>query len=419
MSVDAAELARRLRDARIACGLTQEAVAAKLGLSRPALVQLEQGNRSVTSLELDRLAYLYGRDIRDFLAESFSADNVLVALFRRHPDLQNDAEATFDAVRDCLALGRELTQLESHLQIDRDLALLPTYRLGTPTSRWAAVIQGTRIAAEERRRLGLGNGPVSSLPELLETQGVRTAQVPLPDDLSGLTLVESQVGILVVVNRRQGALRRRFSFAHEYCHVLLDRDSTGSISRRSDRESLLEVRANAFAAAFLLPPEGVEEVLSGLAKGAGGDKLDVFDGEATFSVKTKKTPERQEIQIYDVVLLAHHFGVSRMAALYQLKSMRWVNEARFEMLKRLEDRGQAKRVATLLRLEEPESINDDLRHRFLALGFEALRRGKISHRKLLELGRLVGADPEDIDATLESASIAEKDEEPAVLIGGN
>lgn len=417
MPVDAAELARRLREARNACGLTQEVVAGRLGISRPALVQLEQGNRSVTSLELDRLAYLYGRDIREFLADAFSAESALVALFRRHPDLE-DPEATLEAIRGCLALGRELTNLETHLEIDRDLTALPTYPLRTPATRWDAILQGARIAAEERRRLGLGIGPIPLLPELLEVQGVRTAQVPLPNELSGLTLVEPQVGILVVVNRRHSPARCRFSFAHEYCHVLLDRDQNGSISRTRDHESLIEVRANAFAAAFLLPAEGVEEFLPGIAKGAGRGRAEVFDGESAFAVKAQPAEERQEIQIYDVVLLAHHFGVSRLAAIYQLKSLKLLRGAQLDHLRRLEETGQAKRVAALLRLEEVEERRDDLRHRFLALGFEALRRGKISRRKLYELGRLVGASQAELDDTLESSAIVEADQEPEIL-GGN
>jgi hypothetical protein len=36
---------------------------------------IEAGNRSVSSLELDRLAYLFGRDMREFVAESFQDED--------------------------------------------------------------------------------------------------------------------------------------------------------------------------------------------------------------------------------------------------------------------------------------------------------------------------------------------------------
>ena len=53
------------------------------------------------------------------------------------------------------------------------------------------------------------------------------------------------------------SLRRRFSIAHEYAHVLLDRELKAILSHARDRSSWMEVRANAFAASFLMPAEGV------------------------------------------------------------------------------------------------------------------------------------------------------------------
>jgi hypothetical protein len=59
-----------------------------------------------------------------------------------------------------------------------------------------------KIAAEERQRLGLGSLPVTELSELLEAQGqgVRTAMVRLPDNISGLTLSDKTLGAFVVIN---------------------------------------------------------------------------------------------------------------------------------------------------------------------------------------------------------------------------
>ena len=64
MPISQGELSRRIRSAREACRLTQEQVAEHLGVSRPTVAQLEAGNRSVSSLELDRLAHLFGRDVQ-------------------------------------------------------------------------------------------------------------------------------------------------------------------------------------------------------------------------------------------------------------------------------------------------------------------------------------------------------------------
>lgn len=416
MPVDQQELARRLKAAREACQLTQDDVARHLDVSRSTIAQMELGNRAVTSLELDKLAFLYGRDIGSFLAEEFGPEDALVALFRRHPDMIRD-DQVLAAVRESLAAGREVTNLERLLGIDVDLTALPAYPLKSPSTKWEAIQQGERIAAEERRRLGLGDSPLPSVGELLESQGVRTAQAALPEDVSGLTVAEAEVGVLVVVNRGHVPWRRRFSFAHEYCHVLLDRDQKGAISRTADRDTLSEVRANAFAAALLMPKEGVQAFLQGLAKGqASRLRAEVFDEEAALPAQARPAPGSQDIQLYDVVLLAHHFGVSRISVLYRLKNLKLLNEPEFAALQIQEERERGREIADVLGLPEPEEEGDGVRARILTLALEAFRRGEITKRKLQELARLAGVEPALVDRALGDAGLEAQAEPSQVLV---
>ena len=87
MPVSQKELGQRLQAARDACRMTQEEVAHHLRVSCSTVTQMELGNRAITSLELERLAYLFGRDMREFFAEEFHEEDALVALFRAHPDV--------------------------------------------------------------------------------------------------------------------------------------------------------------------------------------------------------------------------------------------------------------------------------------------------------------------------------------------
>ncbi|MEW6746517.1 MAG: XRE family transcriptional regulator [Planctomycetota bacterium] len=418
MPVTPKELARRLRAAREACSMKQEDVARHLGVSRSTVAQMELGNRAVTSLELDKLAYLYGRDIGEFLAGEFHEVDALVALFRRHPEVA-DQEETFDALRKCIALGREITDLESALGIDRDLVTLPAYAAPPPQTKWDAIQQGERVAVEERRRLGLGLGPLPSVALLLESQGVRTAQVRLPDNISGLTLAEPKQGPLVVANLDHASSRRRFSFVHEYCHVLLDRDQRGIISRTEERSSLFEVRANAFAAGFLMPREGVLEFVLGLAKGRPSRlQAEIFDEESALTAQARPAPGSQTIQLYDAVLLAHHFGVSRSSAIYRLKNLKLVSDALFEELRVQDDQGVGKALLLLLDLPDPddEVARNEFRHRFLALALEAYRREEVSRQKLFELARMVGMTDEELEALLVQARLHESTGAVDVLV---
>ncbi len=418
MPITQEELARRLREARESAGLKQEDVARHLELSRPSVAQLELGNRAVSSLELDRLARLYGRDIRDLLAADFQPEDSLVALFRAAPAAEERDEVV-KAIGDCLSLARELANLERHMGLDRSQLGVPAYPGIGLRAKWHAVEQGMRVAADERRRLGLASRPLGDVNDLLESGGIRTALLDLPEDVSGLTLMEPSLSLFVVVNRRHSSLRRRFSWVHEYAHVLLDRHLKGTLSRASNRDDLSEVRANAFAACFLMPEEGVREFLADLGKGQPSrERLEVFDGESATPAETRSEPGSQRLQLYDVIRLAAHFQVSRAAALYRLRNLHLLAQADLERLLAEEETGRGREVSRLLGLPEPDHAagRDEFRSRFLSLALEAYRREKITRGKLLELAKMVKIEGSSLDRLLDEAGLDEEDRAVEALL---
>ena len=52
MTINLAVLGRRLKEARMNCGISQEAAAQAIGVPRTAIVHIESGNRSISTLEL-------------------------------------------------------------------------------------------------------------------------------------------------------------------------------------------------------------------------------------------------------------------------------------------------------------------------------------------------------------------------------
>ena len=223
------------------------------------------------------------------------------------------------------------------------------------------------------------------------------------------------MGLFVVVNREHHFLRRRFSFAHEYAHAIVDRERVGIISRASKRDDLGEVRANAFAAAFLMPEDGVREFVAGLGKGKPSRTFaELFDEAGSLNVEGRTEPGSQALQLYDVVQIASHFGASRPAVLFRLRNLRLVSEADFEHLKHLDEAGNGKQMSELLGLAEPDhgEVRNEFRHRFLGLALEAFRRDEISRSKLRELASLVALRERDLDKLIEEAGL-EDDELPA------
>jgi Zn-dependent peptidase ImmA (M78 family)/transcriptional regulator with XRE-family HTH domain len=417
MAPTSQELAQRLRDARDASGLTQEEVARQLDLSRSSVAQIELGHRAVSGLELDRLSRLYGRDIRDFFAAGFQPEDSVIALFRAEPVIGERSDV-LEALRDCILLSRELANLESLLTLDRSRPVVPSYSPGPLRTRGQAIEHGIRVAAEERRRLGLGERPLGDIEELLEGQGIRTAMVDLPEEVSGLALMERGLSLSVIVNRRHHHLRRRFSWVHEYAHLLLDRDRRGTISLTSDRDDLSEIRANVFAAVFLMPEEGAREFLAHLGKGrARRERIEVFDEEAVVPAESREDPRAQTIQLYDVVLAAHHFQVSRSALLHRLFNLRVLTSSERDRLFLEEEAGKGREIERLLRLSEIDhtAARNAFRSRFLGLALEAFRREAITRAKLRELVALVGLSEEHLRDLLEDAGLDGEDASGVLL----
>ena len=93
MSYIPTELTNRLRKARDSRGISQQAAAEFAGLPRTAITQIEGGNRSVSTLELTKLAKLYRYPISYFLDEIPNDDeDTNVVLYRAAPNLNEAAQ---------------------------------------------------------------------------------------------------------------------------------------------------------------------------------------------------------------------------------------------------------------------------------------------------------------------------------------
>lgn len=406
-------LAERIRSARESAGLTQQQVADALGISRSAVVELEAANRAVSGLELERMAQLVGRNMRDFLADEFSAEDILSALFRTTAEDTERADISA-RLSHCFSIAREYQQLESLLDISHRAKLNAGYNFDPPASRWDAIQQGEFAAENERRRLDLGAAPVRDLVSLLEDEGVKVASVPLPDDVSGLALTRGSVAPFIAVNELHAPVRVRFSLAHEFCHALVDRAQSGRISRASERDDLIEVRSNSFAAAFLMPEDGVRNAIEALGKGQPSRMTsEVFDESVPLRAERRTEAFSQDIQFYDVLQLASEFGVSASAMIFRLKNLRLITEGELKAL-REHDATPAAEVLRQLWSDTADAFavkrSTGRNQRLVVLALEAFRRDKISQSKLMELIGMIESKPIDVDELLTSAGLLDEHE---------
>ena len=400
--MEAKGLASRLRAAREVRGLSQQHVAKELGLPRSAITQLEAGNRSVSTLELTKLANLYIRSVSQLLDED---EDLLLTLYRAEPGLGDDC-STREHVQGCVNLCLEGVKLEQLLGIRARLGP-PSYDTRLPATSGEAVSQGEQIADQERRRLNIGNAPISDISELISSQGIWASGVKFPtDNVSGLFLRHRTIGFAILVNGSHVRGRRRFSYAHEYAHALLDGDRMIRVSRADNSSDMVEKRANAFAAAFLMPRGGVYDALRNLGKGLPSRQeqtiFDVASG-GRIEAELRSPSHSQRVMYKDIAMLAHHFGVSYQAALYRLKSLRYVSQPELEELLDQADLGRQYLRVLILFDEEDADENEQPRYRnrdicrvVAHLAIEAYRREEISRGRILELSETLGIPGEEL-----------------------
>ena len=167
---------------------------------------------------------------------------------------------------------------------------------------------------------------------------------------------------------------------------------------------LVEMRANAFASAFLMPAGGVEDQLRRLDKGRPSRQAQiVYDvaGDVGSEVEIRPTSGSQAITYQDVAVIARHFGVSYEAAVWRLKNLGHLGNPATKELIAQKDAG--KRFTDLLKFsdmfDETEAPSDEreqeLRGQLAWLAVEAYRREEISQGRLRELaGKLEISAPE-------------------------
>ena len=321
-------VARNLRTARENRGLSQEAVAKKLRVSRTLIAQIELGNRPVSEDELHQFADLYAHTIADLTGLQMSEENdpVMAALIKLAPELATEEMQS----RLAAILGPLWATLELERLLERSpRAGAPAYPLVAPRTPSEAITQGEDIAEQERRRLGIRQAPILDLPRLIAEQNVRVFASELPGRMSSLFLRHMSVGSAIVVNAAHNAARRRFYMAHGYAHALFERSTAANVCSDANSKDLVERRAHAFAAAFLLPAVGIEEAVRALGKGGASRNVQwVFDGATDRPVRAEQrsAPGSQTVTYLDVASIAQRFGAGYTLTVSRLLGLGLVSE---------------------------------------------------------------------------------------------
>ena len=414
--ISTSQIGSRLQTARQQRGISLKEAADAVDLTCTEIINLEAGQCAISMFKITKLAEIYQCLASNFLsAEDISSENgLLVVLHQKLSELESAQEIEFsseakvklrrllDLYGEGAALRRMLNQTAEPTPPDYD-----TQTMNLPSS---PVWQGEKVAEEERRRLGIGNEPIQNIEKLVSDQGIWTEAIRLPDGLSGLFVNHPDVGLAILVNQQNPLVRRRFSYLHEFAHALFDRSSIAVIMTRQESVSdftkkiadftkkpadFMEKRANAFAAAFLMPQEGVAEQLEKIGKEylvarqqIDFDSADEMQTEANICPRTKP----KSVTCQDVAVLAHHFGVSYGTAVWRLKNLGHINSSEKGELADKSDDGRAhiKQLThheLLPKIALAEACEWNIHNQLKRLSVKAFRQEKISRGRLAEIGK--------------------------------
>ena len=246
-------IARRLKAFREERGLTQAALADRMGFaSRQTLASIEAGDRPITSEELVRAAGLLRVELSDFTDP-----------FR----LVGEGEFSFRAagVPSEILDGFERTarQWVATYRTLRERAGVPRSHLGSKLElREDSTYEAAQSAAEElRREWNMGDVPAEVLVDVIERElGARVLFVDAPHGISGAAV--HLPGLLtILVNRHESLGRRHFDIAHELFHLLtwdaMRPDRVEPHETPRGKGNRVEKLAENFAGALLMPGDVV------------------------------------------------------------------------------------------------------------------------------------------------------------------
>lgn len=245
----------RLRELRKRSGVSSQQIADLWGVHPSQVTRAEQGTRQVSGFEVGLLAEHFGWSVRELLGMDSDRSRMAVAARLRSSD--GSPNVAIRRAADLLEVDAILDEADWG---ERPVTSVPQLNLPAPRSRGEAVEQGRNAADVARSDLEI-TGAVGNLVELFEQHGVDVLVAPLGPDCDGLV---ASVGGTTLAAVASGPVsgRQRFTLAHELGHlVAADVTETARFEGSDDEGDLTEARADAFAAAFLMPESGLRETL--------------------------------------------------------------------------------------------------------------------------------------------------------------
>ena len=214
--------------------------------------------------------------------------------------------------------------------------------------------------------MGLGATEAVNLKSLLLKLNVLTIFRPLSESFSGMSLKGNGKGFMLV-NSAQPICRQHFTIAHELYHLFIEPNPAPHMCVTDGRKNESEQCADAFAQMFLIPADGIKQIIPARELMSG------------------------DVSLGSVLKLGQYFGVSHAAILNRLSDLNLISRARRDEMSSIPVKRTSREYGYDVSLYEPGNaglVIGDFGEKARRL-FEA---DKISEGHYLELLHKIGID---------------------------
>lgn len=322
----------RIRQARIARGLSMRELAGKVGVSPTAISKYEHGESVPRPSVLLRLARELGVQTGCFFRKI--EVELRAPAYRKHGRFPAKVQKTIEAV--------VANALENYLTVESLFPEGRQIRFDTRLDPIASIEDAEEAAESLRTAWDIGSDPIDDLTARLEDHGVTVIMILLQGGFDGFSCWANETIPVVVCPTGISGDRQRFSLAHELGHLILD------VAEGVDAEKV----AHRFAGAFLVPRSAVFREL--------GQK-------------------RSNLDVDELMILRQEYGISMQA---------WVRRAYdLGIISQYTYRRTCQEFSRMRwRREEPgDQLPEESPRRFLLLVRQALAEGLISQATAAEL----------------------------------
>ncbi|MFC0225661.1 helix-turn-helix domain-containing protein [Serratia aquatilis] len=236
----------RLTEAREAKGLTMADLARLLDVSRQAISAFEKGLKSPSFDTLSQISRVLGFPERFFLSMN-SSPTIDGAVHFRSRSTTSKKERLMGRTK-----GRWVSLILNEMTRYATLpeTNLPDFEI--PDFEFLTKADIEELATQVRRFWGLGDGPIRSLTQLLENNGIVVANIHSGEKVDAFSFWSESTPI-VVIDKSKTAVRMRFSIAHELGHLVMHKAVDDDYLEDKELFNKVERQADYFAACFLMP----------------------------------------------------------------------------------------------------------------------------------------------------------------------